>query len=248
MHPETTSHYTILIAGLVFLTIILALFSLGLFFQYRLRLQEYEAQLAREIELIDAERKRIHIDLHDEIGSGLASIGILVQQQVSSDETIQKKIRDQVTSMRTKIREIAYDFVPTTLDTQGLHVTIKALVDEMTYNYNIKTKCTIQMDDALFNPIKSIHVYRIIKEVLINALTHAQCKQITCFIKQDQKMLLAVLTDDGIGFNSNIIQTKGTGVSHIYSRAKILRAAVDIESNKQYGTRYTIKIPLESLV
>ncbi|MBX9733358.1 MAG: hypothetical protein K2X37_04800 [Chitinophagaceae bacterium] len=248
MHPETTSHYTILIAGLVFLAVILALFSLGLFFQYRLRLQEYEAQLAREIELIDAERKRIHIDLHDEIGSGLASIGILVQQQVSSDEAIQKKIRDQVTSMRSKIKEIAYDFVPTTLDTQGLSITLKALIDEMTYSNNITTKCAIEMDDTLFNPIKSIHIYRIIKEVLINSLTHAQCKQMACFIKEEQKFLIVILTDDGIGFNSNAIQAKGTGVSHIYSRAKILRASVDVESSRSFGTRYTIKIPLESLV
>jgi signal transduction histidine kinase len=248
MHPETTSHYSILIASLVFLTIILGLFSLGLFFQYRLRLQEYEAQLAREIELIDAERKRIHIDLHDEIGSGLASIGVLVQQQVSGDETIQKKIRDQVTSMRSKIKEIAYDFVPTTLHTQGLPITIKALVDEMTYTYNITTKCTIDIHDTLFNPVKSIHIYRIIKEVLTNSLRHAHCKQVTCSIKQEQKTLTVILTDDGIGFNSKAIQANGTGVSHIYSRAKILRAAVDIESSRQYGTRYTIQIPLESLV
>ena len=91
MDTQTTTNYTILLASLIFLTILLAMFMFALFRQYRFRLKEYEWQLAREVELIDAERKRMHIDLHDEIGAGLASISILVQQQSIQDNTIHKR-------------------------------------------------------------------------------------------------------------------------------------------------------------
>ncbi|MCA6438332.1 MAG: ATP-binding protein [Chitinophagaceae bacterium] len=247
MYSEIVKHYTVLVAGLVFLSLIMAMFLLGIFFQYRLRLQEYALQLTREIELIDAERKRIHIDLHDEIGAGLASVGILIQQQPCDDRVIQEKITNQIITMRARRKEIAYDLVPIILDTQGLYVTIRELASEMGEHIPIAFVCNTSISDKQFNPVKATHIYRIIKEAFANAITHANCTKIHCIISNDSKQLQVQVADNGSGFNKQIAPKKGTGISHIYVRAKILHAKVNLESTQQKGTVYKIQIPIEAL-
>lgn len=249
MFTESSTNYPILLACLLFMSILLAMFIFSLLRQYRFRLIEYEWQLAREIELIDAERKRIHIDLHDEIGAGLSSIGIILQQYPVQNGEIQRKIVDQVQSMRTVIREIAYDFVPPSLDTIGLNKTIIHLFDEIEFTHQIKTITTLDFDDSEFKPQKAVHMYRIVKEITTNTLKHACCNSIHCSIITKQKTLHLLITDDGIGFNTTYKHSlqKGAGLSHIYSRAKLLNARVNLVTSVGNGVKYEIRIPLKSL-
>lgn len=233
----------------MFLTVLLAMFIFALLRQYRFRLKEYEWQLAREVELIDAERKRIHIDLHDEIGAGLASIGILMQQEPTKDSIIHEKISKQVQDMRIKIKEIAYNFIPPTLESLGLKATIIELLEEINAGHQIKTKSELHFEDSKFLAQKSVHIYRIIKEILTNALKHSSCSSIYCTLKCQEKYLTLLIGDNGIGIRAsdNKWMTKGAGVSHIQSRVKLLHASINILSSPGKGINYEIQIPLDSL-
>lgn len=249
MFTENPTNYPILLASLLFMSILLAMFIFSLLRQYRFRLNEYEWQLAREIELIDAERKRIHIDLHDEIGAGLSSIGIILQQYPVQNGDMHRKIVDQVQSMRSVIREIAYDFVPPSLDTIGLKKSIIHLLDEIELTHQIKMATSLNFVDSEFKPQKAIHLYRIVKEITTNTIKHACCTNIHCSITVKQKTLQVVISDDGIGFSTahkNSLQ-KGAGLSHIYSRSKLLNARIDLVTSIGNGVKYEIRIPLKSL-
>lgn len=250
MDTQTTTIYSTLLASLAFLSILLAMFMFAIFRQYRFRIKEYEWQLAREVELIDTERKRMHIDLHDEIGSGLASIGILVQQLPVQDLTVHSKVLKQVQSLRSKIREIAYNFIPPSLSSLGLKTTLIELFEEINSEHKIKVKSKLEFDDRTFLPKKTIHVYRIIKEILTNTLKHASCSTIRCTLRIQQKMLILIISDNGVGFDTanKKWMSKGAGLSHIYSRAKLLHATITLSSIPTNGTRYEIAIPLDSLL
>lgn len=250
MDTQTINTYSTLLASLAFLTILLAMFMFALLRQYRFRLKEYEWQLVREVELIDAERKRMHIDLHDEIGAGLASIGILVQQQSVKDSIIHEKILNQVQNMRMKIREIAYNFIPPSLDSLGFKITIIELLEEINSSHTIKVKSSLEFDDRNFLPQKTIHVYRIIKEILTNILKHAACTTILCTLKIQQKTFVLLICDNGVGFNTTNKNwmSKGAGLSHIYSRGKLLHGTINLSTALNSGTSYEILIPLESLL
>lgn len=250
MDTQTTTIYSTLLASLAFLSVLLAMFMFALFRQYRFRLKEYDWQLAREVELIDTERKRMHIDLHDEIGAGLASISILVQQLPVQDHTIHAKVLKQVQSMRAKIREIAYNFIPPSLSSLGLKTTLIELFEEINSGYKIKVKSTLEFNDRNFLSTKTVHIYRIIKEILTNTLKHASCTTIFCTLKVQQKMLVLFISDNGMGFNTvdKKSMSKGAGLSHIYSRGKLLHATITLSSSPKDGTQYKIVIPLDSLL
>jgi len=250
MDTQISNTYSILIASLVFLTILLAMFMIAFSRQYHFLLKEYEWQLAREVELIDRERKRMHIDLHDEIGAGLASISILVQQQSVQDSIIHKKVLKQVQNMRIKIKEIAFNFIPPSLDTLGLKKIIIELLEEINSIHKIKVKATLEFEDKNFIPERAIHIYRIIKEILTNTLKHAACTAINCSLQIEHKTFLLHISDNGVGLKNlnNNWMNKGAGLSHIYSRVKLLHATIRLTTSSNKGTSYEIRIPLESLV
>lgn len=235
---------------LAFMSILLLIVLVTLIRRFRLRLQQYHLQLAREVELIDAERRRIHTDLHDELGTGLASISLLAQQvQSHKSLPVVEKIYHQTLILRTKIREIAYNFVPVILETRGLAIAIQDYVEEIASNHPVTITADIHIEDHGYSLPKSVHLYRLMRELLTNALKHARCSRIFLELRENRKFVILSLSDNGIGFlpEQTAIWLKGTGLSHIQSRANILKAHLSIRSAPGNGTDITIRIPLQSL-
>ena len=134
------TNYTLAVASLLFLTVLIAMIMIALFRQFRFKMKEYRTQLAREIELIDTERGRMYNDLHDELGNGLASIGILLQQHPTPHHSIQRKIYRQVQKLRSKIREIAYDFI------HIYRITKEILINSLKHAHGSMIHCNIRQD------------------------------------------------------------------------------------------------------
>lgn len=240
----------VFLTSLGFMSVLLLIVLVSLIRRFRLRLQQYHLQLAREVELIDAERRRIHIDLHDELGTGLANISLLTQQvQPHNPAPIVKKIYHQTQLLRTKIREIAYNFVPAILETRGLAFAIQDYVADIASSHPVSITADIQISDQLYSLPKSVHLYRLIRELLTNALKHACCSRISLQLRENKNSVLLSLSDNGIGFvpGQPAASLKGVGLSHIQSRASILKARLSIRSIPGTGTDISIHIPLQSL-
>lgn len=251
MDPQTAIDLKqVFLTSLAFMSVLLLIVLVTLIRRFRLRLQQYHLQLAREVELIDAERRRIHTDLHDELGTGLAGISLLAQQIPPHDSVpAVEKIYQQTLVLKTKIREIAYNFVPAILETRGLAIAIQDHVEEIAISHPVTITADIHIMDHLYSLPKSVHLYRLMRELLTNALKHACCSRICLQLRENKKSVILSLSDNGIGFLPELPATwlKGTGLSHIQSRANILKAHLSIRSAPGTGTDISISIPLQSL-
>lgn len=251
MDPQTTVDlHQVFLTSLGFMTVLLLIVLITLVRRFRMRLQQYRFELAREVELIDAERRRIHTDLHDEVGTGLASISLLAQQiQMSNPTPAIDKIYQHTLKLRSKIREIAYNFVPPLLETRGLAIAIRDYVEEITGTHAVRIDCKMNIGDQAYATPKCIHVYRLVRELLTNALKHARCSHIQLQITEHTKTVSIALSDNGIGLPASHPDTwlSGTGLSHIQSRVHILKARLSIQSRQGKGTAILIRVPLQSL-
>lgn len=251
MDPQTTIDLKqVFLTSLAFMSVLLLIVLVALIRRFRLRLQQYHLQLAREVELIDAERRRMHTDLHDELGTGLASISLLAQQvQPHNLAPVAQKIYCQTLLLRTKIREIAYNFVPAILETSGLAIAIQDYVEEIASNHFAVITADIHIGDQPYALPKSVHLYRLMLELLTNALKHSHGDRICLQLHENRKSVILSISDNGIGFlpEQTVAWQKGEGLSHIQSRANILNARLSIQSTLGNGTDISITIPLQSL-
>lgn len=250
MDIQAQGLYLTLITGLAFVTGLLVLYIHSLRKQYRQRIWLTGQQLFREVELIDSERERIANDLHDEFGSGLAAIGLLLQQaKERKDKGVLDKACLALEDQRKKIRQVAYNFVPRILSTHGLRFALNDLIDELSIPAEPVLEMDLNMDDTLFKTVKSVHVYRIIREIVFNTLQHAQATRIRLSSSQDNSYLNLFIQANGISWlpAEDAAKGKGLGLHSIATRIKLLNAHLvyGLSENRENVCR--IRIPLSSM-
>jgi signal transduction histidine kinase len=93
---------------------------------------------------------------------------------------------------------------------------------------------------------EQIILFRIVQEILQNAIKHSHAKNVEIKIKEDSQLLTIYLADDGTGFNESTI-TKSVGILNIKHRTRLLGGTVQWQSSINNGTRVTIQLPVNSI-
>jgi len=93
------------------------------------------------------------------------------------------------------------------------------------------------------------HLILILKEAISNVVKHAEAQNLTIKVSNNDKCLLLVVLDDGIGFSKNLdIDNNQTGLrqglQNMKERVKMLNGLIQIKSRKDEGTKIMVRIPL----
>ena len=83
----------------------------------------------------------------------------------------------------------------------------------------------------------------IAKEAMNNALKYAEAQNLYCRLKVEDGEMMLALEDDGKGFDVEQL-SKGYGLKNMRERAKKIGANIEIESEKNEGTRISLKFEL----
>lgn len=209
----------------------------------------------KELEVIQAmvngeelERKRIARELHDGIGSKLSALKIMIARLESSSFPVNQnlsQINQLLGSSINELRHISYNLVPEALLKLGLE---KALSDlcHLLYSETIK----IEFQSFGINnqiPISTqINIYRIVQELINNALKHSKCDEILVSCSQNKNTFLITVEDNGKGFDlTKVEQKSGLGLKNLRSRVEVLQGMFHLETNKN-GTYYNIELNIST--
>jgi len=238
-------------------------FTLSLFiFIYKLRVsmlkKEKTAQQAiskKMIDIIENERERIAVELHDSVGQNLLIIrhrihlilGILKgQPPLTTDlDDISQLALDSI----DEVRQIAYDLHPHQLERLGLKRALESMFKKFAQSSKITVSHHITNINNLLPKELAIHIFRITQEGLNNVLKHASATAVTIRIETANEHLNIVIIDNGIGFDAKADQTEpkknqGLGLNGIGERVKILRGNLTINSKLNQGTTLKIELPI----
>ncbi|MDN3722855.1 two-component regulator propeller domain-containing protein [Aequorivita sp. SDUM287046] len=188
----------------------------------------------------EEERTRVARELHDSVGQKL----MLLTKKTKS--TGNQEMEFLATNTLQELRSISKGLHPATLERLGPTVAIRNMVDEVDSNTSIFFTHEIEDIDALLSKEASLHLYRIIQEVLNNMVKHAEAKAASITIEKKKNSIEAIISDNGIGFEfSEKVKTSDSlGMKTILERAKILHSKIDIKSQINKGTTVTLTIPL----
>jgi len=209
----------------------------------------------------EEERRRLRRDLHDGLGSALASLnwqsGALRSALRRDLATADALIIEQQTIIRSTLadtRRLVYDLRPPSLDELGL---VGALREQAT-QYCSRSKSTSHQDGTATlqiqviapDPLPSlpaaieVAAYRIAQEALANVVRHAHAQNCQLRICLEKQTLQIEITDDGIGLPPTY--RTGVGLLSMRERAQELGGTCEVIRTGQRGTRVQVCLPFST--
>jgi two-component system NarL family sensor kinase len=216
--------------------------------------QHQQELLAAIIEAQEGERERIGQDLHDSIGSTLATAKLLVSRLGSvppadSPTLLVTHIKQLMAAAVQDVRGISHSLYPVVLARFGLAEALQHLVDVCNEANVLPVSLEVQYARPLVLA-QELALYRICQELITNALKHAHgATWLRVGLRQQGDTLTLTVADDGCGFppaagpSDNVTPaTQGAGLRSIAVRVKMLQAHLQRQSAAGQGTRTTIEL------
>jgi signal transduction histidine kinase len=207
---------------------------------------EKEKQLSNYTALMEGqeqERRRLARDLHDGLGCHLSALKLnlsRVPAESAQQEQSLLQVTDQLDASIRELRWISRNMMPEALLTLGLQDALKDLCSSvmspqlrLVYNaYNI--------DPAL--PLSTqTTIYRMIQEIINNAVKHANASVIMLQCSQEEDSFFITVEDNGKGFDVASHHSEGIGLKNIRNRVDYFNGDLNIESSPE-GTIINIEL------
>ncbi|MBB4801251.1 signal transduction histidine kinase/ribosomal protein S20 [Flavobacterium nitrogenifigens] len=196
------------------------------------------------IEGEEIERKRIARELHDGLGSMLSGLKMHLNLADRENNAINPNINGMLNDSIKELRNISQNLMPESLMKLGLEHALKDLcashsTSETTIDFQYLIK------KSAFPQHFKIMIYRIIQELLNNALKYAKASQILISCSQNKDVFYITVEDNGIGFNIKHAEKRdGMGLRNIKNRVAFLNGKLEIDSIPNKGTSTYIELKI----
>lgn len=235
--------------------------GLILFRNFRAKAKLQKEQLELENKLLEEQsnykiqeqRLEISRELHDNVGSQLTFIisilDNLKNSSVQFDDVIDKKINTLTNFANKSISELrdtiwvlnSKQLRLSELKSRMLNFIKDAgeSVDTIRFQFGFDIHNDVQLSSK-----QAINLYRILQEIVNNAIKHANAKDISVSISQIENELQIKISDNGIGFDYESKKKKSFGLTNIQNRIQEINGSLQVVSNEEKGTHYSITVKL----
>ncbi len=212
----------------------------------RIKELEQEKQITATQSLLEGEtteRARISRDLHDGLG-GMLSVAKLKIATMKGNLTIPEEnvasLNSAIEMLDTSIKElrrVAHNLMPESLLKFGLNAALSDFchsTDKVTYHFFGND----------IRPGEKIEVaaYRIVNELVNNALRHSEAQNINVQLIVDENRVHIIVEDDGKGFDATEAEAKGgNGLRNVRSRVTSLGGKIELITSPGKGTEVNVE-------
>ena len=195
------------------------------------------------------ERTRLAKDLHDGLGGMLSGVKISfsnMKENMTMDadnvSTFEKAIT-QLDSTIVELRKVSHNLMPEAVLKFGLKSAVKDFCDAIQRPGKTTIICEQFGDERQLGNNGDVNVYRIIQELVNNAVKHADARQILVQLTKTPNKVLITVEDDGKGFYMNSLATApGIGFTNLKYRVNYLNGIMEIHSQPGDGTTVNIEL------
>ncbi len=191
----------------------------------------------------EQERGRLAKDLHDGLGGLLSgvkislsnmkgSLALPIDQALSFDRSL-----DMLDSSIQELRRVSHNMMPESLAKFGLVAALRDFCESI----NTMKAAALHFQLVGVRRVLDIShetiVYRIVQELVNNALKHSGAKNIIVQMMYESNSLSVTVEDDGKGFDvEEIKNTINSGWANVQSRISYLKGKLDVTSRQGEGT------------
>ena len=212
----------------------------------------------RVVQVQEAERGRVALELHDNITQLLC--GVLFHSQALADSLSARdgpakgeamKLREMLGQTAEEVERISHNLRPSVLDQLGLVDALHATGREFAKRTGVSVKLACVELAARLPADIELALYRILQEALRNIENHAHASHATVVLMHRGAVVRLLVKDDGIGFHTDRHPAGRNTVGHLgllgmRERASYVGGDFEIKSARGAGTAIAVRIPLPS--
>jgi two-component system sensor histidine kinase UhpB len=206
----------------------------------RLELERAESDL-KKLTAQEEERRRLAMELHDEVGQGLTAL--MLDSARAADQAPPglaaelREIQESIRQLSDRVRDIVRGLRPEALDDLGLRSALLSLSAEFAQRTDMTVIRDISRELPALSPEVELAVYRIAQEGLTNAARHAKASRVEISVTCGPELQLTV-RDNGRGIRGS----EGSGIEGMRERARL--AGGQLKINGDVGCTVSFTIPL----
>lgn len=209
----------------------------------RMKLQQEQINSARKIiELDEKEKSTIARDLHDLTGQMQVAFLGCVQNMKISDQVMVDHAQCQIQEVGNRMRRLSHRLNSNMIGHLGIAVLLTELCQDTEKMTGLKVALEIDEITSIYDSSVTIHLYRIIQEMMTNASKFVKEGNILLHLLVEENRILFSYNDSGPGFDP-VMQEKGMGLMNIFERVKLLRGDTVLKSAIGKGTSWEISFP-----
>lgn len=222
-----------------------------------LRNQKQLRSLAIQLSKVEQnERQRLATVLHETFGQSLSLIKLKIDSLYREAEATEgcktlDEIRDLIIEAIKDTRNLCFAISPPVLSELGIEAAIESMISLFSTKHGLTIKYNNRCNNLTLSKDMSSFVYHALHELFMNIVKHANAKEVIVNISINKSIIKIRVKDDGIGFNTNIVNTSSPDMNHfglfsLQERLIALGGEFKISSKINIGTDILITIPNNS--
>lgn len=242
MDSEEARIYSAILISAAVLACIFIYFFISIVRQQHRLVKLQKQNNTAEITAMEKERSRIAADLHDEIAPYLTAVKIKVSDFEMKDVASKRHVEKTIDIVLERLREISFDLMPAVLLRKGLYSGIRELIFHINKSNNIDIALVADETDQIPKE-KAVHLFRVVHEVLHNAIKHSKATEILIVFERKEHLFLMKIADNGLGFNYNekLNESSGLGLRSIQSRISMMGGKTFVHTGRGKGLSYVFQ-------
>ncbi len=219
-----------------------------------LQQQQEITQLQARIEGEEQERSRIARELHDGIVSQLLSLKLNVNAlQNKTGQSIEpyelNEVALQLREATEDLRHTAHNLMPELLLQRGLVLSLATLCEKVAKSTQLEIDFQALGQIPRLAQEAELALYRMVQELIQNALKHAEASQILVQLGYMDELLSITVEDNGKGIPPMAVQpgSEGAGLRNLRRRVQLFNGHLDIQSKQGKKTTVYLEFPLKDL-
>ena len=252
--------------GMYWLIILLALMILFARFhalQRRTMRAEWEARRQLEAETADRrrleaemgrigeeERRRLGAELHDglcqHLTAALLNCSVLEQRQratSAADAVELAQLRVALEEAIGMAYDVAKGLCPMEVEPDALLPALAHLCRETRERHGLDCRLQADPDLTVRDPELALHLYRIAREAVANAVKHARCSRITVALERAAGELTLRVVDDGSETVPGAVPAAGLGLGILKHRAHLIGGTLHVAGGPEGGMEVVCRVP-----
>ncbi len=206
------------------------------------------------LEITEKERRRIGLDLHDDLGQKLSGIALMTKglelklAKVQPDQAQDaERIHNLVQEAMNHASDLAHDLATLDSGHADLAAALRHLAAHARELFGISCRFTLEGEIPVLDPAVVKQLYKIAQEAVTNAIKHGKAKRVVISVANSSDKLVLAAQNTGLPFPDLRSKTTGMGLRIMNYRANLIGASLEIKAaGPRGGTIVTCSMPVET--